>query len=633
MKTVLWVFANKKHDAILIAVGIVLAITCVNCCFGQVQFQNPTWRDLDPKPSGIKDEQEFPGKQVFDLASSGKSKIPKTIVTRQTVFGVPFTINPEFGPVREVQLHISLDKGKTWSLYSRQLPGAREFPFRATTDGLYWFAVKTVGSQLPKRELTPELVIAIDSSKPSFEIELKTDNEGRMVVGWQAADQNLDPDSVRVTYRPASQWGKKTTRWQDVRLPKSTSSLQRFFQEEVAFYPSVTGETVIDFQISIADQAGNITIVNRRYHLPKTVLGPQRPNRETNIAQRMAVKQDAPLSGPPSLRPPSTDPYAKVTQAEKDAAAGSVGLNSRFDPESGPVLNAGSKLASSQFRKDGWNIVGNNGFSQDFYNNSPDESDYKTRSNEIVPGSINDPGFQNPNQLASSTRSIDAETSPNQGGHQINRIPDGHYAKLSSSRKFELDYQVEHIQATDISKLEIWVTRDLGQTWKLNSVDPDRQSPVGIEVDDDGVFGYRIRIQTVDGLESIQPTRGDSADVWVEVDTTKPSVELLSAPYGRKSDAGKLIINWRATDRRLSSKPVTLYYSVKLDGPWQIIVEKLENTGQFKWPVTTRVPKSVYVRIAAVDAAGNQNFHQTQQPIDLSGLNPRGMIKGVRPLQ
>ena len=91
---------------------------------------------------------------------------------------------------------------------------------------------------------------------------------------------------------------------------------------------------------------------------------------------------------------------------------------------------------------------------------------------------------------------------------------------------------VDHIQATDISKLEIWVTRDRGQTWKLNSIDQDRQSPVAIEVDDDGVFGYRICIQTVDGLESAQPARGDSADVWVEVDTTKPSVELISVPYG-----------------------------------------------------------------------------------------------------
>lgn len=610
----------------------------------QVEFSKPTWRKIksQSKPTEVLDLADPASVPSQTLETKSK---PTPIVTRQTAFGVPFTINPDFGPIREVQLHVSTDRGRNWSLYSRQLPTAREFPFQANADGEYWFAVKTVGSQQPVKALKPELIIAIDSRQPSFNVGLKTDALGRILVSWRAADPNLNPDTVKVEYQTVTTWGQQNATWKTVELPRANALANTVYEDEIAFYPD-TNNVAVNVRVSISDRAGNVTIVNRRYNLPRTASRPApqtainkavrtdryASNSERNsIADRSSNSSLIPRSGysQPSSRPPSVDEYSLVRQADKDSGARNAGM--------GAAPSTENKMASSEIRQ-GWRVLGKSGFDQDFVNNAPLESEIVTAKKSLVgdsvPGSVNDPSFRSPgSSFASQSRNIDDPETEFRQGENINRIPDGQYAKLSNSRKFELDYQVDHIRPTEIAALEIWITENGGDSWALHSNDTDKQSPVVIEVDEDGVYGYRIRIKTIDGLESIQPTKGDAADVWVEVDTTKPSVELTSLPYGRDRDAGKLIVNWRATDKRLAAKPITLFYSVNLDGPWQILVEKLSNSGQFKWPVTNRIPKNVFLRIEAIDAAGNKNVHQTAQAVDLSGLNPRGMIRSVRPIK
>lgn len=640
---------SRKHSVWFLVLTALLSIG--DGLTAQVEFTKPTWRKLksESQPANVLANSN-PAASSSSVVSSdavdGNRGEPKPIVTRQTAFGVPFTVNPEYGAIREVQLHISTDQGRSWSLYGRQLPTAREFPFQAAADGEYWFAVKTIGSQQPVKALKPELIIAIDSRQPSFNVGLKTDALGRIVVSWRAADANLNPSTVKVEYQTVPTWGQQNSIWKTVDLPKANVVGNKIYEDEIAFYPE-TNNVSVNVRVSISDRAGNVSVVNRRYNLPRTanrstprtavnkaVRTDRYSNRFAGTSQGIANADRSSNSSlnpssqtQPSSRPPSVDEYSLVRQAEKERGARNAGLSQDTVTE--------NKMASSTMRQ-GWRVLGKSGFDQDFVNNAPKESEIVTanKRSDTVPGSVNDPNFRKPNAgFASQSRSIDDPETEFRQGNNINRIPDGQYAKLSNSKKFELDYQVDHIRPTEIAALEIWITEDGGNSWSLHSNDTDKQSPVVIDVDEDGVYGYRIRIKTVDGLESIQPTKGDAADVWVEVDTTKPSVELTSLPYGRARDAGKLIVNWRATDKRLATKPITLFYSVNLDGPWQILVEKLPNSGQFKWPVTNRIPKNVFLRIEAIDAAGNKNVHQTAQAVDLSGLNPRGMIRSVRPIK
>ncbi len=58
----------------------------------------------------------------------------------------------------------------------------------------------------------------------------------------------------------------------------------------------------------------------------------------------------------------------------------------------------------------------------------------------------------------------------------------------------------------------------------------------------------------------------------------------------------------------------------------------LRNTGIYLWKADPSLPQQVYLRIQAVDRAGNVQEHRLDLPINLRGLTPRGRIQGFRPI-
>ena len=88
-------------------------------------------------------------------------------------------------------------------------------------------------------------------------------------------------------------------------------------------------------------------------------------------------------------------------------------------------------------------------------------------------------------------------------------------------------------------------------------------------------------------------------------------------------------IRWDAHDQNMGTRPVSLSFSEKADGPWTTIASGLPNGGQFYWAVDSRVPKKIFVRLEVRDEAGNATQNQTPQAISLEGLTPGGRIKAV----
>ena len=205
--------------------------------------------------------------------------------------------------------------------------------------------------------------------------------------------------------------------------------------------------------------------------------------------------------------------------------------------------------------------------------------------------------------------------------------------KLSvNSRRFNLNYDVQAIDPSGVGKVILWATTDDGATWNSMAVDPDNTSPFPVQVDGEGTYGFRVVINSRDGITGKPPVRGDQADVWVQVDLSVPQVSLTSAPYGSGNDIGKLIINWNAIDNQLIERPINLSYSPNANGPWTIIQDRLRNTGTYAWKVPAQVPEQIYLRIEATDEAKNTGIYQLTSPIDISGLVPRGKIYGVEPI-
>src|SRR5438874_10730 len=83
----------------------------------------------------------------------------------------------------------------------------------------------------------------------------------------------------------------------------------------------------------------------------------------------------------------------------------------------------------------------------------------------------------------------------------------------SESRRFNLDYVLEGIDSKKECRVEVWGTDDLGQTWTRWGDDPDRVSPVNLETNGNGVYGFLV-VVNVNGIPEQQPKRGQDADIW-----------------------------------------------------------------------------------------------------------------------
>ena len=197
---------------------------------------------------------------------------------------------------------------------------------------------------------------------------------------------------------------------------------------------------------------------------------------------------------------------------------------------------------------------------------------------------------------------------------------------------FSLDYSIEALGGGKLSEIELWGTEDGGRTWQQWGTDPDRQSPFDVQVGNDGLFGFRMVVVGNNGLVSNRPKAGDIADVWLNVDTTIPKARITRAVYGEGPEDGMLVIDYDGDDSHLVSKPITLSYSERAEGPWKTIATGLSNTGVYLWKPKPGLPEMIYLKLEAVDRAGNTGVHKLDVPIATRGLAPRGRIHGIRPI-
>ena len=109
-----------------------------------------------------------PGQERAARSQDTAKSSAKTIYYRSRTFRIPVTIPEEArSMVREVRLWVSDDYGSHWKPLGQTTPDRPEFPFRASRDGEFWFAIQTVdldGKVYPSddRQVEPSLRVVID---------------------------------------------------------------------------------------------------------------------------------------------------------------------------------------------------------------------------------------------------------------------------------------------------------------------------------------------------------------------------------------------------------------------------------------------------------------------------------------
>ncbi len=200
-----------------------------------------------------------------------------------------------------------------------------------------------------------------------------------------------------------------------------------------------------------------------------------------------------------------------------------------------------------------------------------------------------------------------------------------------NARLFELEFDVESVDPSTISHIELWATRDGGRSWRSVSLHQNGRSPILAKVDEEGTYGFQIVVHGRLG-PGRKPQPGDKPDIWVRVDLTKPVAAIVSAEEGTGPESGHLVIRWTAEDEELAAAPISLAYSNRPGGPWTSIARELADTGRYAWPLPAAEQGPIYLRLEARDAAGNLAEFETAQPVVLDRAPPRVHVREVRPL-
>lgn len=208
-------------------------------------------------------------------------------------------------------------------------------------------------------------------------------------------------------------------------------------------------------------------------------------------------------------------------------------------------------------------------------------------------------------------------------------------ARARTDRKISLcgtdpivvNYEVDETGSGPVTKVELWGTRDRGQTWVKLATDNDNISPIEAIIEQDGIWGLRVVVSSDTSGVDQPPRSGTEPDTFIEVDRTSPVIEMREPEVQR----GQVQLQWVAADKNLSSTPITVLLAQRPEGPWTAVAQNLENTGEFLWNFArTGLTGRYYFRIEARDDAGNVNAVTTPAPISLDNPQPKGRVLDVQ---
>lgn len=205
--------------------------------------------------------------------------------------------------------------------------------------------------------------------------------------------------------------------------------------------------------------------------------------------------------------------------------------------------------------------------------------------------------------------------------------------RLVNSKRINLNYELKEVGPSGVSSVELWFTLD-GRSWNkypLRFGEDANQKNITFDVAGEGLYGLTLVAKSGVGLGDRPPQIGDRPHIWIEVDTTKPVVQLQSVVVGQGLEKGKVNIAWSARDKNLHREPITLSYAQQATGPWTPITQKLANTGRYVWTLPESVPYQFHVKVEAADLAGNIGEAQTTEQIKVDLALPKVRILNVEP--
>jgi hypothetical protein len=533
------------------------------------------------------------GAQALPAGDTGTGPV----FTNKVRFRIPFRSDPaemQRIEAREVQLYVSTDQGTRWRMVDKVEPKTDHFDYVAPADGEYWFAVRTLDAfnrlHPQGNNIEPGLKVVVDATPPVLELLLTEIEPGKVELRWTAADDHLDATKLRLEYRQPD-----TPEWQQVGVVPQASG-QTTWTVPAGGHVAVRG--------SITDAAGNTGTADKELEVHPSPKGSQE-------------KSDAEYHAPVAATPKQPGSATTSNDAPRD-------------------LFSGHSPAASPGKGD-----------QEFFTDSADSgprihprakdeliSDTRTPPSTIGPPSSTGPSAP-PQSLPGPTTSGNDEASHEDFAATPSPAPAPKEDATSprtimvNKRDFQIGYRVDDVGPSGVGKVDLFITQDSGHKWYHYGADPDKQSPFHVNVPEDGVYGFELRVKNGAGIGDDPPRPGDKPSIVVTVDTTQPTAQLMPPQVGRGASRNKVLLRWTASDTNLAATPVLLEYAAEPAGPWQKIGDWQANSGRYIWALERGLPGKVYLRLTVKDEAGNMAQVPAAEPLLIDFVRPIARIVDV----
>jgi hypothetical protein len=520
----------------------------------------------------------------------------RTIYHKGRNFRIPFNFKPaDRARIKELHLLVSEDQGYHWRAISTTYPDNPTFTFRSSHDGEYWFAVQTLrtdGRVSPDLDSTvePNMIVVVDTFRPTLDLDADKRRGSLISVRWEAKDENLDLKSLVIEYQVE---GVGVWRRVPVKKPKSIGGQQ---------WDAGTAEA-LKVRATVADKAGNLT--EAVVDVP-----------EGTASAGDLVTRDPSEDGPPAMSPmpgdmePEISAAPSFTPVNPRVAAGKK--PSTASAQSARTVRGAASGGSTRSRTPDW---GGESGTPAVARAVPPVAEPPARDLFLPDPSAQRPGSADPAAFT--------QAPPRDGGAGTLLVADP---------RFKLQYAIDDAGPDGPATVELWITQDGGRTWIRRGDDPNRVSPIEVDLGGEGTYGICLVARSASGLGDQPPAPGDAPQSWVEVDSTPPAVQLQPPQVGTGANSGKVAIGWRASDLHLAPRSVKLSWRRDQPGdPWQTIAEAQENVGQYVWTLPPTAPQRFHLKVEAVDSVGHLGSAETTDmgPITVDRSRPRSRIIGL----
>ena len=526
-------------------------------------------------------------------------------------FRIPFNLHDAGKDrVKELHLLVSEDLGYHWQPKSKTFPDHPTFTFRSSHDGEYWFAVQTLtldGKVAPALDaiVEPNMKVVVDTFPPTILLEPEERRGSTASVRWEVKDENLDLKTLVLEYQVD---GAAAWRRVPIRKPKLIGAQQ---------WDAGTADAV-KVRASVADKAGNVG--EAMIELPEgTGNLPELASSDASEDVPPAVSQVSNDLNPDISAGPSFTPVNQSPAQSRKAQSGSGRTGRTSAGRASASVARGARPA---------------GFDWDRGNGSPTAArptlpkDDAARTDLFAAA-----GGAAPFSGVGGSAGDSAQPRPPAFGQSGGDEGKGG-TLLVANPKFKLQYAVEDAGPNGPATVELWITKDGGRTWIRRADDPDRVSPVEVDLGGEGTYGLYLVARSASGLGDQPPAPGDPPQSWIEVDATAPVVQLQPPQIGTGVNSGKVAIAWRASDLHIAPKAVSIAWRPDQPGAeWQTIADAQDNTGQYIWSVPATAPERFHLKVEATDSVGHRGSADTTEmgAVTVDRSRPRSRIIGLDP--